>query len=216
MEFIDLLKVGANKQEVAIASSKITTPTIDMGGAEIQSVIALLFSPLMAMSDGSDVPPFDPTFGGEEVMTLAYSLPKEDFISTFGDILHVGTYNFYSSNADFLLSSASTVEETGESESTSAELNVSARVVSYPFLGVSLGVSYLEGLGNLYVLVPDDFMLKYLILMVLVMSGILDSSMLEGSNPMLNMLDFGIPLIDMPGQGVIFGIGLYSMLNNIG
>ena len=66
MEFIDLLKVGANKKEAAIAASKITTPTIDMGGVEIQSVIALLMSPLMSMEDGGDTPPFDPTFGGED------------------------------------------------------------------------------------------------------------------------------------------------------
>ena len=213
MEFIDLLKVGANKQEAAIAASKITTPTIDMGGVEIQSVIALLMSPLMSMGDGGDTPQFDPTFGGEEVMPLAYSLPKEDFISTFGDILHVGTYNFYSNIDASVLSSASTVEETGESESASVEFNVSARVVSYPFLGAM----YLEGMGNIYILVPDDFMLKMYILLVLVYSGILDSSVLEGgSNSMFNMLDIGIPVIDMPGQGVVIcGLGLYSMLSDM-
>ena len=213
MEFIDLLKVGANKKEAAIAASKITTPTIDMGGVEIQSVIALLMSPLMSMEGGSDVP-FDPTFGGEEVMPLAYSLPKEDFISTFGDILHVGTYNFYSNVDGSLLSSASTVEETGESESsesTSIELNVSARVVSYPLLGAM----YLEGMGNIHILVPDDLMLKYLFLIFLVMNGLLDSSALEGSG-LTSMMDFGIPVIDMPGQGVIFGLGLYSMLSDMG
>lgn len=204
MEFIDLLKVGANKQEAAIAASKITTPTIDMGGVEIQSVIALLMSPLMSMEDGGDAPPFDPTFGGEEVMDLAYSLPKEDFISIFGDILHAGTYNFYSNIDGSLLSE--------ESEITNIEMNMSARVVSYPLLGTM----FLEGMGSIYVLVPDDFMLKYVILLALVMGGILDSSMLEGgSNPILNMLDFGIPIIDMPGQGVIFGLGLYSMLGNM-
>ena len=205
MEFIDLLKVGANKQEAAIASSKITTPTIDMGGVEIQSVIALFMSPLMSMGDDGDVP-FDPTFGGEEVMPLAYALPKEDFISTFGDILHVGTYNFYSNNDGSLL--ASTAEETGESESTSIELNVSTRVVSYPLLGTI----FLEGIGNIYVLVPDDLILKYLILMVLLNAGIVDSSMLEGTGI---MPDIGIPVIDIPGQGVIFGLGLYSMLGDL-
>ena len=210
MEFIDFLKVGANKQEAVIAASKITTPTIDMDGVEIQSVIALLFSPLMSMDGGSDAP-FDPTFGGEEVMPLAYSLPKEDFISTFGDILHVGTYNFYSNVDGSLLSSASTVEETGESESTSIELNMSSRVVSYPLLGAM----YLEGMGNIYILVPDDFILKLYILLALVSNGILDSSVLEGSNSMLNMIDIGIPVIDMPGQGVIFGLGLYSMLSDM-
>ena len=208
MEFIDLLKVGANKKEAAIAASKITTPTIDMGGVEIQSVIALLFSPLMSMDGGSDVT-FDPTFGGQEVMPLAYVLPKEDFISTFGDILHAGTYNFYSNVDGSLLSSASTVEETGESESTSIELNMSARVVSYPLLGAI----YLEGMGNIYVLTPDDFMLKMYTLITLVYGGILDSSVLEGSSL---MPDIGIPVIDMPGQGVIFGLGLYSMLSDMG
>ena len=207
MEFIDLLKVGANKQEAAIAASKITTPTIDMGGVEIQSVIALLIAPLLSMDGGGDVP-FDPTFGGEEVMTQAYILPKEDFISTFGDILHVGTYNFYSNVDGSLLSSASTVEETGESESTSIELNMSSRVISYPFLGAM----FLEGMGNVYVLVPDDFVLKYIILLVLVMSGFLDSSALEGSGM---IPDIGIPVIDMPGQGVIFGLGLYSMISDM-
>lgn len=195
MEFIDLLKVGANKQEVAIASSKITTPTIDMNGAEIQSVIALLFSSVMLGEDST----FDPTFGGVQVMSLAYSLPKEDFISTFGDILHVGTYNFYSN----------VTEETGEGESTSVELNMSTRVISYPILGTYFGELF--GSCNIYVLVPDDFLLKSTILEYLVNMGILNASVLN--SPLIP--DIGIPVIDMGGQEVMFGLGLYSLLNNM-
>lgn len=208
MEFIDLLKVGANKQEVAIASSKITTPTIDMDGAEIQSVIALLVSSVVLGEDST----FDPTFGGVQVMSLVYVLPKEDFISTFGDILHVGTYNFYSfySNVDgSLLSSASTVEETGEGESTSIELNVSTRVVSYPILGMYLGEFFGFGPCNVYVLVPDDFLLKAKILDYLVIMGVLNASVL--SSPLIP--DIGIPVIDIGGQEVMFGLGLYSLLS---
>lgn len=42
MEFIDLLKVGANKQEAVIAYNKISEPTIDCGdGINMNSMFAL-------------------------------------------------------------------------------------------------------------------------------------------------------------------------------
>ena len=91
MEFIDLLKVGANKQEAVIAYNKISEPTIYLEGINFNAILVLLLT-CLGMG-GSDSDMFGEYSGG------MFILGKSSFDSTFGDILHEGTYKFFTDTA---------------------------------------------------------------------------------------------------------------------
>ena len=82
MEFIDLLKVGANKQEAVIAYNKISEPTIDYEGINMNSILVLLLTCLGMSDSGSDVDA--DMFGdySDGMFMLGKSEPDLSYIST--------------------------------------------------------------------------------------------------------------------------------------
>ena len=224
MEFIDLLKVGANKQEAVIAYNKISEPTIDYDGINMNAMFVLcLMVSEMSKSDGSDAGLDVDTFGdySEGVFTLG----KSAFDSTFGDVLHEGTYNFFTDTSsideeilsdlesDSMLSALSVFGKGG--------VNFTARVVRHPFLEMMMGMNIGSVLGeginiSIYSIIPDDIYINIFFKMLGV-QYLSDNSYLT-----LYLPPMGIPVIVTSGDMineqfgeesvVMYGFGLYSMM----
>lgn len=216
MNYIDLLKVGSEQQEAAIAYSKITEPTVDMGGVEVQSGIALLINTVMI--DGSTT---DSTiFGDYDSENDMYTMSKDSFESNFGDILHEGFYNFYTDLTD--ISDVDTDTMFGSMK----KINGTARVTGNPLTGSILSDYFSSNFGSvgvesldlkLYTLVPDDSIISYFIRLMIMQT--------VGGNAeiFLRFQDFGVPVIVINGDGlealgygengiVIYGFGIYKII----
>ena len=219
MEFIDLLKVGANKQEAVIAYNKISEPTIDYEGINMNAITVLLLMCLEMSDSGSDL---DADIFGEYSGGV-FTLGKSAFDSTFGDVLHEGTYNFFTdtSSIDEEILSTSMLSSFGK-----GGVNLTARVVRHPFLEMIMGLQMGSLLGagttmSIYSIIPDDIYinmeLKQLGLQYLL--GDNSSSSLE---LMLMLPPIGIPFIVMSDDAlnaqfgeesvVMYGLGLYAMI----
>ena len=228
MEFIDLLKVGANKKEAAIAYNKISEPTIDYDGVNMNSMLVLFLICLgMLESDGSSES--DDMFG--DYNEGMFTLGKSAFDSTFGDVLHEGTYNFFTDTAsideEILSDSESNSMISSLSVFGKGGVNLTARVVRHPYLEMMMGMMMGSVLGegvnmSIYSIIPDDIffniMLKQLFLEYL--SGVDSSSLVLLLSPPV-----GIPVIVMSGDMVneqfgeesvvMYGMGLYTMLGSM-
>ena len=213
MEFIDLLKVGANKQEAVIAYNKISEPTIDFNGNNINAILVLLLTCLEMSDSGSDL---DADIFGEYSEGV-FTLGKSAFDSTFGDVLHEGTYNFFTDTAS--------IDE--ESSFGKGGINLTARVVRHPYLEMMMG----SELGNIsiYSIIPDDFYLNFILKQLSIQylfSDYLDSDLSLDLLAIISSLPpIGIPVMVMSGDMVneqfgeesvvMYGLGLYTMLTGM-
>ena len=157
MEFIDLLKVGANKQEAVIAYNKISEPTIDYEGVNMNAITFLLLTCLEMSNSGSDL---DADIFGEYNDGM-FMLGKSAFDSTFGDVLHEGTYNFFTDTAsiDEEILSNSMLSTFGK-----CGVNLTARVVRHPFLEMMMGSQLGEGMNmSIYSIIPDDIYINVIL-----------------------------------------------------
>ena len=222
MEFIDLLKVGANKQEAAIAYNKISEPTIDIDGVNLNSILALLFICMEMSEGGSDM---DADMFGNYSDGM-FMLGKSAFDSTFGDILHEGTYNFFTDTAsiDEEILSNSMLSTFGK-----GGVNLTARVVRHPLLEMMMGsyMGSLLGAGtniSIYSIIPDDIYIN-IILKQLCLQYFLGDNSSSSLELMFMLPPIGIPVIVMSGDAlnsqfgeesvVMYGLGLYAMLGSM-
>lgn len=227
MEFIDLLKVGANKKEAAIAYNKISEPTIDYDGINANAILVLLMICMEMFESGSDV---DADIFGDYNDGM-FMLGKSAFVSTFGDVFHEGTYNFFTDTAsiDEEILSNSMLSAFGK-----GGVNLTARVVRHPLLEMFMGSQMGSLLGeesniSIYSIIPDDIYINIMLkeLFVQYLSG--DSSSSGSSLELLALLamlpPIGIPFIIMSSDAlnsqfgeesvVMYGMGLYSMLGSM-
>lgn len=219
MNYIDLLKVGSGQQEAAIAYSKITEPTIYMDGINMNAIFVLL----MACSFDESNSDVGDMFGdyNEGVFTLG----KSSFDSIFGDVLHEGTYNFFTDTAsiDEEILSNSEFGAFGK-----GGINLTARIVRYPFLEMMLGSLLGGGMNvSIYSIIPDDIYINITLKRLGVEYLLGDSSSSDNSflNAMSMLPPIGIPVIVMSGDManeqygeesvVMYGLGLYTMLGMI-
>ena len=224
MEFIDLLKVGANKQEAVIAYNKISEPTIDYEGINMNAITVLLLTCLGISDSGSDL---DADIFGEYNDGM-FMLGKSSFDSTFGDVLHEGTYNFFTDTASIdeeILSNLmlSTFGKGG--------VNLTARVVRHPFLEMMMGSMMGSQLGegttmSIYSIIPDDIYINIILKQLCLQYFLGDDSSSSSSLELLLMLPpIGIPFIVMSGDAlnaqfgeesvVMYGLSLYAMLGSM-
>ena len=219
MEFIDLLKIGSDKKEAVIAYNKISEPTIDFDGINMNAMLVLLLLCTEMFEDGSDVDV--DMFGYYSDGT--FMLGKSAFDSTFGDVLHEGTYNFFTDTAsiDEEILSNSTLSAFGK-----GGVNLTAKIVRHPYLEMMMGSQLGEGTNiSIYSIIPDDIFINIILkqLFLQYLSG--DSSSLDLLLELLSMFPpIGIPVMVMSGSGdevneqfgeesvVMYGMGLYTIL----
>lgn len=226
MNYIDLLKVGSGQQEAVIAYNKISEPTIDYEGINMNAIIVLLM--LCLELQGSDEP-------GDNIEDMfgnysggVFTLGKSAFDSTFGDVLHEGTYNFFTDTAsiDEEILSNSMLSSFGK-----GGVNLTARVVRHPFLEMMMSSQFGTILGegtnvSIYSIIPDDIYLNIILKQLCVEYLLGDSSSSENIDTMSMLLSMlppiGIPVIAMSGdivneqfgeESVMYGLGLYGMLS---
>ena len=216
MNYIDLLKVGSGQQDAAIAYSKITEPTIDYGGINMNAILVLLMICTEMFEGGSDV---DMDMFGDYSEGV-FTLGKSAFDTIFGDVLHEGTYNFFTDTAsiDEEILSNSKLSSFGK-----GGVNLTARVVRHPYLEMIMN-SQLGGVMNMsiYSIIPDDIYINVILkeLFLGYLSG--DSSSSDISLLMSMIPPIGIPVIVMSGDVineqigeesiVNYGLGIYAML----
>ena len=224
MEFIDLLKVGANKQEAVIAYNKISEPTIDYEGINMNAITVLLLTCLKMSDSGSDL---DADIFGEYIEGV-FTLGKSAFDSTFGDVFHEGTYNFFTdtSSIDEEILSTSMLSSFGK-----GGVNLTARVVRHPFLEMIMGSMMGSQLGegttmSIYSIIPDDIYINIILKQLCLQYFLGDDSSSSSSLELMLMLPpIGIPFIVMNGDAlnaqfgeesvVMYGMGLYAMLGSM-
>lgn len=226
MEFIDLLKVGANKKEAVIAYNKISEPTIDYEGINMNSMLVLLMicTEMFEGEGGSDVD--SDIFG--DYSNGTFMLGKSAFVSTFGDVLHEGTYNFFTdtSSIDEEILSNSTLSVFGK-----GGINLTVRVVRHPYVEMMMGSMMGSLLGDgtnisIYSIIPDDIYINVMLKQSFAQylsGGSSDALSMLSILSMLSLLPpIGIPVMVMSGDMansqfgeesvVMYGMGLYEML----